>query len=472
MSTTHETTLGSAEPGGADAGEEPGGLWAPGRRALTAGLTLSMTFIAFEALAVIAIMPTVARELGGLDLYGWVFSAFMLASLVGTVAAGIDADRHGLVRPYLAGLALFAAGLAVDALAPSMPVLVGGRVLQGLGAGAEPAVAYIAIGRALPEALRARMMAVLSTAWVVPGLLAPALSVAIAHVAGWRWVFAALIPLVALAGGLAFRALARLGAPAARAHTESHRLRDALLVAGGCALLLAGVGRGSALAAVALAGGGAVLALPALRRLLPPRTLSAGRGLPATILLMGLLNFAFFGGDAFVPLAVTSVLHRSTAAAGLIVTASTIAWTAGSWLQARTEGSRRQGRTLVRAGLALMLTGLAGVALSLQGGGSIALAAAAWSLSGFGIGLAYSPLSLMMLREAPSGRAGWASASLTISEVLGIALGTGLAGAAVAAGQRLGWSAAAGLLAAFGIAAAGGIVALALAGRLPAGPRR
>ena len=79
------------------------GLWALERRALTAGLVLTTTFIATEALVVITIMPQVARELGGLTLYGWVFSAFMLGSLLGTVAAGREADRAGPARPYLAG---------------------------------------------------------------------------------------------------------------------------------------------------------------------------------------------------------------------------------------------------------------------------------------------------------------------------------------------------------------------------------
>ena len=71
------------------------GLWAPPNRALTAGLVLAITFVAAEALAVVTIMPVVARDLGGLWLYGWVFSAFMLGSIVGIVAAGREADRHG-----------------------------------------------------------------------------------------------------------------------------------------------------------------------------------------------------------------------------------------------------------------------------------------------------------------------------------------------------------------------------------------
>src|SRR5438309_1932033 len=97
------------------------GLWAPQRRALTAGLILTITFIASEALAVVTVLPVVARDLGGLDLYGWVFSAFMLGSVVGIVVAGREADRRGPAAPYLGGVILFGAGLVVAGLAPSMP---------------------------------------------------------------------------------------------------------------------------------------------------------------------------------------------------------------------------------------------------------------------------------------------------------------------------------------------------------------
>jgi MFS family permease len=117
-----------------------GGLWTPQTRALTVGLVLTITFVASEALAVVTVMPVVARDLGGLRLYGWVFSAFMLGSVVGIVAAGREADRRGPAVPFVAALILFASGLAIAGLAPSMEVLVGGRVLQGMGAGAVPSV--------------------------------------------------------------------------------------------------------------------------------------------------------------------------------------------------------------------------------------------------------------------------------------------------------------------------------------------
>src|SRR5262245_2393164 len=175
--------MSHATPMSPHAPVDSAGLWSSRYRALTIGLVLTITLVASEALAVSTIMPIVAEDLAGGDrtLYGWVFSSFILASLVGIAAAGVMIDRGSLTRPYLLGLGFFCIGLIVGGLAPSMPVLVGGRVLQGLGAGAIPAVGYVAIGRALPEHLRAQMFAVMSTAWVLPGLLAPFVAAPIAQ---------------------------------------------------------------------------------------------------------------------------------------------------------------------------------------------------------------------------------------------------------------------------------------------------
>src|SRR6266481_1589371 len=136
---------------------ETDGLWSPARRSLTLGLVFTITLVAFEALAVSTIMPTVARELDPrLKLYGWVFTAFLLGSLIGIVVVGGAIDRRGLALPFGLGLGLFAIGLLVGGLAPSMPVLVAARFVQGLGGGSVPPIAYVAIGRSLPETMRAR----------------------------------------------------------------------------------------------------------------------------------------------------------------------------------------------------------------------------------------------------------------------------------------------------------------------------
>ncbi len=446
------------------------GLLSAQRRALTVGLVLTITFVASEALAVVTVMPLVARTLHGLSLYGFVFSAFLLGTMVGVVVAGRAADRRGPAVPYIGGLIVFCAGLAIAGLAPSMGVLVAGRALQGIGAGAVPAVAYVAIGRSLPADLRARMMAVLSTAWVAPGLAGPAISAEVARLFGWRAVFLGLLPFIALTGPFAIPALLRLGAPAEPA-AGGHRLSDGIGMAVAAGMLLGGLalafGRYS-LVGAALAVAGVALGVVAFRRLMPAGTLSARCGLPAVIVTRGLLTFAFFGADAYVTLTITILKHRTPVVAGIAVTGATLAWTAGAWIQARMN-SRWEGRRLIRIGLSIVLAGIAGLVVTLTPGMPVAVAIAAWTVGGFGIGLSYAPTTLLTLSQAPAGREGWATASLSLADVLGSALGIGAGGAAISAAARFGWSLSAGVYAAFAFAAAAGVLALAVTGRLPLG---
>jgi MFS family permease len=469
------TALTSTKTGESAQPATPGGngsLWSPDRRALTIGLVLTITFIASEALAVVTIMPLVARDLHGLGLYGWVFSAFMLGNILGIVAAGRQADRYGPARPFLAGLVLFGAGLTIAGLAPSMAVLVAGRALQGIGAGAVPAVAYVAIGRSLPQGLQARMMAVLSTAWVVPGLVGPAVSAAVATLVGWRWVFLGLLPLVAITGSLAMPALFRLSRGPRAAHAaaqpgDEHKLSDGVAVAAGAALILAGLtmvaGSGPVLLGAGLLLAGLAGMSRSLRRLLPAGTFTARPGLPTVILCRGLLTFGFFGADAYVTLTIATVRHHTPALAGVAVTGATLAWTAGAWLQSRLN-TQWTARRFVGWGVLIIATGLAAMTLVLLPAVPIAVGVAAWTVAGFGIGLSYAPISLAMLRAAPKGREGWASASLSLADVLGTALGIGAGGAAIAAAAAHGWPLARGVGFAFAVAAAG-LVGLAVASR-------
>ena len=441
------------------------GLWAPEHRALVVGLFLTVTFVASEALAVAPALPVVRRELGGLALYGFVFSGFMLGSLVGTVLAGREADRRGPTPPFLGAVGLFIAGLIVGGAAPTMEVLVLGRVLQGFGAGAVPAVAYTSIGRSLPDRLRPRMLAMLSTAWVLPGLFAPALSAVIVRHFGWRWIFLGLVPFVALAALLALPGLRRLRA-VPDVERGLARWQDAVMAAAGVGLFLAGLTTHRLVGAVGVVAG-IVIGLPPLRRLVPPGTLTGRPGLPAAILCRGLLTFLFFAVDSYVPLAVQDVRHRSPALTGLAITAAALLWSAGSWVQAHLS-ARRAPRQFVRTGTALVLVGVAGVSLALRADVPVAAFVIGWGIGGLGMGLAYAPITLLVLRDAPPGREGATSASLTFFDTLGIAFGAGLGGAVIAGADASGHSLASGVAIAFALAAVAGLALLGMTGRLAA----
>src|SRR5437588_3754682 len=221
----------------------PDSLLSPERRALTAGLVLTISVSAFEALAVSTVMPVAARELHGLRLYGWAFSAFMLANLVGITIAGPMADRLGPARPFTLGLTLFGAGLFIDGVAPTMPVLVLGRAVQGLGAGGLAAVAYVSVSRGYPPVLRPRVMAALSSAWVVPSLVGPPLAGLAADHLTWRLVFFVLIATCPIAGVLALPALRTMpGADAETEEDDGRRVLTAIRLAVGAGLVVGGLG--------------------------------------------------------------------------------------------------------------------------------------------------------------------------------------------------------------------------------------
>lgn len=419
------------------------------RKTLRIGLVAVVTLVAFESLAVITVLPEIEDDLGGVAWYGWVTTAFFLGTMLGIVAAGEQADRRGAGPPYVVGLVLFAVGLTIGGLAPSMPVLVAGRLVQGFGAGVVPAIGYIAIGRAFAPAERPRMFALLSTAWVVPGVVGPVIAERVAAAVGWRWIFLALIPFVAVAGSFVVPAIRGLGpsrapidaAGSATTTTPFLRLRmvEAVRVAAGAALIVAALERrGWALAPGIVAG--VAVGIGSLRRLTPPGTLRAAPGMPAAVLSRGLLTFAFFGSDTFVPYAITDGRGHSTFAGSVSVTTATLAWTLATWTQERYI-TRTGERFFVRAGFGVLTVGI--LVLSLSAMPDVVpfwVIHIGWALGGLGMGLAYAAHSQQVLRLAPPGGDGAATASLQLFDNLGIALGTGAVGVLVSFGDSSDWA--------------------------------
>ena len=404
-----------------------------GQRLLTAGLIFMVTALAFEGLAVPTVLPATLDELGGLPLYGWAFAGFFLTNLVGITVAGHEADRRGPLVPFVAGVLLFTAGLGIAAVAPAMAWVVAGRVVQGLGGGAIASIIYVAIARGYDTDRQPHMIAVISSAWVLPGIVGPAAAGYVAQELSWRWAFAALIPLLPLAAMLMVRPMRRLGAagPSSGGSGAGRRMLDAVQLAIAAGLLLAAGGAGHpGLAAAAVLAGGALILRP-LQRLLPSGTLRARPGRGAVTALIALVSAAFFGAEAFVPLAVSSVRGAGTVAGGLALTAAAVTWGAGSWVQARLgERSHRGG--LVAAGVSLIGVGIAIEAAVPVTSLPVYAAAVGWAVAGLGMGVAYSLATLLGIRAAPAGNEGEASASIQLANTLGVALGTGVAGSAVA----------------------------------------
>ena len=160
----------SADVGAAAEASTPRpGIFDPEHRTLTLGILLGVTLVAFEALAVVTIAPRLAAELGGTRLYGWIFSGLLLTSLFGTVLGGQTADHRGPGLVVTLGLFVFGLGLIVGAAAPNMPVLILGRLLQGLGGGALVTALFAVVNLAYSDRLRPALFAAMSSAWVVPG---------------------------------------------------------------------------------------------------------------------------------------------------------------------------------------------------------------------------------------------------------------------------------------------------------------
>jgi MFS family permease len=305
---------------------------------------------------------------------------------------------------------------------------------------------------------------VLSTAWVVPGLVGPAIAAVVATAVGWRWVFLGLIPLVVAAGALVVLALRNVPPPA-NPETATVPYLAVLGVVAGAGTALASLNSG--VVPVVVVGGiaGGILLAASLRQLTPPRHLSARPGLTATILSRALLTCCFFSGDAYLPYAIVTVRHAPTAVAAIALTASTLTWTAGSWVQARCI-ARYGPRRLVRAGQCLVVVGLAMMCVVLLPSVPPALGIVAWAVAGGGIGAAYAPLSVTTLDRAAPGEEGRATSALQLCDVLGQAVGIGVAGAIVAAATT-GIGHGTGVALAFSFAIAVALIAVIAGTRLP-----
>jgi MFS family permease len=427
-----------------DQGTERGGILAGAYRATTIGSFALIFLGAFEALAVTTIMPTVAEELRGQAFFAVAFAATIAASVIGMVAAGRWSDGSGPVAPLVAGGAVFVVGLVLSGTALEMGVFVVGRFLQGLGNGAIIVALYVVVARIFPARLHPAIFGAFAAAWVVPSMIGPPVAGLLARLASWHWVFLGVGVLVLGAGALMLPAIRRLraqdaagdaeagGADGADAAAAPRALPAAAAIALAVVVSLAvvGVSLGGELPGWwgwAAAGAALVVAIAAMRPLLPRRTLLVARGLGATIFLRGAVAAAFFAAEVHLPYLLQERDGLTPEAAGLILTVGAVSWAAGSHIQGRL-GDRLPDRRATVLGAALVTAGLATVLLTVVAGLPFPLVAVGWLVAGSGMGTVFPRISSLVLAYSTTRTQGANSSAMTLFDAAAAATSIAIAG--------------------------------------------
>jgi MFS family permease len=431
------------------------------RGRLTIGLLILEAIIAIEIMVVAAILPQVQRELEGLQLYGWIYTALTLASFGAVPIAGRMTDRVG-PRPVLAvSIGFYVVGLVLAAAAPTMFVLVVARFVQGIGGGGLYTVSLGTVAKTYPERIRPRVMALLASMWILPGLLGPSFGAIITETVGWRWAFVAPLPVIVLAVGLVMPSLhsVEVGEDESRLPIVA-----SLVLMIGAGLLLGGLTSHSIWGLPFVIVGLAVT-IPALQRITPAGTLVARRGLPAAAAGAFLASAAFFAIDGFLTLMLTETRGLSISAAGIVLTLSALAWAAGSWWQSgRVE--RLGAQWLTRMGAVLIALGGAVVAIGLLDV-PLAIPFVGWTIGSFGMGIVFPTIPLSVMGEAAEGREAGELSSMILMDYLGVGVGAGLAGVSIALADAGTISLEAGLAGAFGVGILGAVLLVFVSRRLP-----
>ena len=412
--------------------------FAPGFRALSWGIFALILCVAFEFMAVATALPVAARSLGGLSLYPWALTGFLGAAMFANGVAGEVCDRIGPRLPMVTGTLTFGAGLVLSGLSTSMPMLICGRVVQGLGAGFMIVAVYVVIAQCYPDSHRPRMMSLLATAWVVPSVLGPFIAGGLTELISWRWAFLSIAPMVPLP---LLAVLPHMAATTRTGVRRSNRVQLAATMAAGAALLqLGGIEAEhhrwllTGLAAVV----GVVLVVVAARQLFPAGTLRLTRGLPSVIAFRGVIAGGFFSCQAYVPLMLVEHRGATPTMAGLAVAGTAIGWSTGSWWQGRpTLGMRRSG--LVRLGAVVTTVGVLVTAASAVVTEAVTVpavyAGVGLLVGGLGMGLSMSSNAVLLFDFSPVEDRGANSAAIQMSDSLGGLLVIGAAGV-VYAGWR------------------------------------
>jgi EmrB/QacA subfamily drug resistance transporter len=410
---------------------------------IAAGIMAALAVAALDSTVVATAMPTIIGNLGGLSEYGWVFSAYLLASTVTVPLYARLADMRGRKPVFLGGLALFVGGSMLCGSSTSMTELIVFRTIQGLGAGAVQPIAFTILGDVFESEQRARIQGLFSGVWGAAALVGPALGSIITTTVGWRWVFFVNAPVGVVAALLIGRFL--------REHVAHHRHR---LDLAGAAILTAAL---VALLFDALEGGElwGWTSLPTLTLVVASLALLAAfvaweRRLDEPLIDLGLLEVpviraglaigvlsgvVMFCLSTYVPPLVQGVMGGNALQAGVAVAATSIGWPIGSIAGGRAL-LRWGARPVVLLGTAMLVVGTAIVTQATRPGtldGGLAVAAAGEAITGLGMGLSATIILVMVQGAVPWQRRAVATGLVQFSRTIGGAVGVGLLGGIVTA---------------------------------------
>lgn len=387
----------------------------------------------------ISLMPSAVAEIGGQRLYAWVTTVYLVASVMAATTVGATLSRFGPRTSYLLGLTVFGLGSVVCAIAPSIEVMLAGRIVQGAAGGLLAGLGYAVINTALPSTLWTRASALVSAMWGVGTVVGPGAGGLFAQFGAWRWAFGALAILT-----VAMALLVPMVLPARVRDEDEPRSGGipvrSLLLLGTAALVVSVAGlphHPVAMGALVVAAAAVVVVFVLVDRrsaakVLPPSTFGPGP-LKWIYLTLGLLMAATMV-DMFVPLFGQRLAYLPPVVAGFLGAALAIGWTVSEIGSASISAHRWTSRVVFAAPI-LMATGLALSLLTLRNDAPIGLVvvwAAALMVTGVGIGMAWPHLSAwaMTCVDDPAEGPAAAAAINTVQMICG-AFGAGLAGVIV-----------------------------------------
>jgi MFS family permease len=380
---------------------------------------------AADALVATTVMPSAIAEIGGLGFLYWTIALYELGSIVAGAATGLLALQLGLRGAMSAAALVYVLGCAASALAPSMAVMLGGRLVQGLGGGAMLALSYVGVSQLFPAPLWPRVLAITASVWGVSALVGPLVGGAFAQVGLWRgafWAFAAQGVLLIAATPLFVPA--RMTPAGIGAALPGRQLLA--LTAGVLAISAAGVQsepwRMAACAAVGFATLVLVLRLEshAPVRLFPPTPLAFGVPWGPGYVMVLALATATVSFTVYAPLLLARLYGITALTAGFLVAVESVAWTLAAIAFAGAPASRET--VLIRSGAAAIAAGVVGLAWTMPRGPVWALVL--WTaLQGMGFGMCWAFLLRRIVAGVPAEDRERASAAVPTMQMIGYAVG-------------------------------------------------